>query len=316
MSDITTPYLCLGTFMTQLLRFVDATTTARDRANGKSESHSVRLIYKGLINIYHMHVTYLAEGTLKPYASDVKSCKQSRPEYAEFDKHDIRKDFDADIKKKNSDSLKWMQDFTAEYLSINTDVKEKRLVKIMLKMIAEDLYIEPAQKFYILGNGKSISKSEIPALKELKIEALLLGILHYIISSRSDKNEIGAETYKAMCTDSYNDWLEEYDISHLEKISLLGYSGISEEQEEEQEEPQENDTGAKSENMIPEEDTTEQDSIPDDNETSANENTSDNSSQGFNITPNVTQYIQKQVVNNTKTIVNNAPINHIDTINL
>ena len=303
-TEIIKPYLCLGTFMTQLLRFVDASTKPRLRAGGNSDDRSERLIYKGLINVYHMGEPYLSNATLKTYASDVKSCKKSRPEFAEFDNHDIRKVFEADIKKKNSDALQWMQDFVSDYLSLDTPERKERIVKIMFKMISEDSYIEPAQCFYILGNGKSIAKSAISTLTEIKIEALLLGVLHFIITTRSDKNEIGAETYSKMQNDKYKDWLTKFDIAHLSKITLAGRSGISEKTGETQEDKKSNESAG----------TNSTDNAPDD-DPSIDEGSADNASKGFTITPNVTQYIQQQIVNNNKTIINTAPIDHIDTIN-
>ena len=309
--SMTVPYLCIGTFMTQLLRFVDPTTNPRLRAKGYSDGHSERLIYRELINVYHMNETFLPESTLKTYASDVKSCKQSRPEFADFNNHDVRKDFEADIKRKNSISLKWMQDFGADYLSLHNDTLKERIVKIMLKMIAEDPYIEPGQKFYILGTGKAIPKSDFNSLNEVKIEALLLGVMHFIITKRYDQNESGAKTYAAMANDAYNDWLEKYDISHIEKIQLLGRSGISEKKDI----PEEKTSVDTKENTECKESVGEEtDSTTHDDDTYTDDTSTDDTTKSFTITPNVTQYIQRQVVDNSKTVINKAPIEHIENL--
>lgn len=299
MPNMTMPYLCFGTFMTQLLRFVNATTTANDRASGKSDAKSERLIYKGLITVYHMDKVFLPESTLKTYASDVKACKKSRPEFADFTNFDLRRDFESDITSKAPSSLLWMQDFVANYLTVKKAVQKERIVKIMLNMIKNDPYMEPTQKLFILGNGKSIYKKDLVSLEKIQIEALLLGIWHYIIINRYDKNESGADTIAAMGHESYNKWIEEYPLPENTEIVLLGPSGIS------------SDTG--DDNISSDGDEViGAENDPDASSKTANDD--DIKSPGTSEKPFVFQHVEKQVVQNATTI--NNITGPIDTLNI
>jgi hypothetical protein len=77
------------------------------------------------------------------------------------------------------------------------DVKKKgvQLVRSLLGAIKDDGDILDGDEFYI-EPGNAVSKKELVGMENFTAEYFLLGVWHYIIMQRADKNEKGEKTYQ------------------------------------------------------------------------------------------------------------------------
>ena len=85
------PYLCGGTFLAQILRAMERTTTSTDHMNGQKESLPEREIFRRLLSIYRL-VEFPADagGSIKTYASQFKVCQNSLASFTGFADNDSR----------------------------------------------------------------------------------------------------------------------------------------------------------------------------------------------------------------------------------
>ena len=187
------PYLCGGTFLCQVLRARNDLATATDYMKSKKENLSEQETFRRLISIYQLKDFY-SDTSLKTYTSEYKSCKKSLTAYARFTDSDLRLAFDSAVRAKNSLALWMMGDFVGEF--INVKDKGVQLVRCLLGLIKDDDSILPHECFFILS-GESVTKAELSTMDHFAIEPFLLGVWHYIIMRRADKNENGAYTYQS-----------------------------------------------------------------------------------------------------------------------
>ena len=189
------PYLCGGTFFTQLLRAMERTTTPNDRLKGQKEDLREQDGFRRLLSIYRLVDIPAPRGdTLKTYASDFKKCKDSKATYSKFTDSDCRMAFDRDVRSGNSKALSMMSKFVEEALD---DHGKEQAVRCLLGLIKDDESIQPDDEFCILPNGGFVSRSNICNLGIYYIEPFLLGVWHFVIINRAEQNELGADTYKS-----------------------------------------------------------------------------------------------------------------------
>lgn len=192
MANGTVPYLCGGTFFYQILRAKKPSATATEHTKGKKDSLSEPETLRRLISIYQL-VDFLDCSSLGPNTSSFKSCKDSLTSFAQFTDSDRQRKFDSAVKKKNSVALRMMWDFVNEFIDVED--KGEQLVRCLLGMIMDDGGILPDDIFLL--NGKPVTKQELIGMRRFEIEPFLLGVWHYIIMRRADKNKDGAATYQS-----------------------------------------------------------------------------------------------------------------------
>lgn len=193
MTNVTTPYLCGGTFLTQLLRARHNLTTAADHIHKQRENLSEQETFRKLISIYQLN-DFWGGTSLKTYTSKYKSCTDSLTAFAQFSDSDLRLAFDIDVRSESSTALKMMSDFVSEFINIKD--KGVQLVRCLLGIIKDDTSIPNNDSFYI-KIGEAVTKAELIDMDTFTIESFLLGVWHYIIMNRADKNKKGADTYKS-----------------------------------------------------------------------------------------------------------------------
>lgn len=190
------PYLCGGTFLTQILRVTERTTTSTDHTKGQKESLPEREVFRRLLSIYRLgDFPSDVGGSIKTYASQFKGCQNSLVSFTGFADSDFRMKFDRDVRSENSKALYMMSNFVSECIDIPKNGEQ--LVRCLLGMIKDDDTIKSTDEFYILPDGSSISKKDIDSTDKIYIEPFLLGVWHYVIMNRAEKNELGAETYQS-----------------------------------------------------------------------------------------------------------------------
>lgn len=190
------PYLCGGTFLTQVLRVTERTTKPTDRLNGKKEDIHDQDVFRRLLSVYRLvNLPAPAGDTQKTYASDFKQCKDSKAAYTKFTDSDCRQKFDYDVRSGKSKALYMMSEFVKDCI----DVKEngEQVVRCLLGVIKDDKTVKATDEFFILLDGGSMTKQDMLQTDKFFIEPFLLGIWHYIIMNRAEKNELGTDTYKS-----------------------------------------------------------------------------------------------------------------------
>lgn len=115
MADKSIPYLCGGTFLTQVLRARLPVTTATDHINSKKECLPEQEVFRRLISIYQMKDFNAYEGdSLKTNTSNFKSCKETCQAFALFSDNDMKREFDENVHKSDSAALAMMSEFVRD----------------------------------------------------------------------------------------------------------------------------------------------------------------------------------------------------------
>ena len=187
-----TPYLCGGTFLTQILRVRKELTSSAEHTNGQKESLSEQETFRRLISIYQLS-DFFGGTSLKPYTSKYKSCTDSLVAYGQFSDNDLHRALDEDIKDRHSKALRMMAEFVQEFLD---PALWLQLVRCLLDMIENDDAILANDEFFITPDSSATKAKDISNIDHFYIESFLLGVCHYIIINRADDNEKGADTYK------------------------------------------------------------------------------------------------------------------------
>ena len=214
----TLSYLCGGTFLSQILRARNQLKTSTEHTKCQKENLSEHETFRRLISIYQLKDFY-GGTSLKTYTSQYKSCQKSLTAYTQFNDNDLCVAFDSSVKGHNLVALKMMSDFVGEF--INVKDKGVQLVRCLLSMIKNDDSIPKSDLFFI-KIGEAVKKENLITMDSFEIEPLLLGIWHYIIMNRADKNENGVSTYRLWYSskDNYcgtvgNDILQNINVSSI-----------------------------------------------------------------------------------------------------
>lgn len=198
MKNTRIPFLCGGTFFVQVLRSRKSTKTHTELVKGQKESLSEPELFRRLISIYQLTDFCSAGTTLKTYASFFKQCQKNFCTFIGFNDYDKRRNFGEDIQKENSKAFSAMVQFTRDF--INESLYEQ-LTRNLLGLIQEDSSIPVDEKFFIWP--KWVEKQSLITHTELNLPDLLLGILYYIATNRSNENIKGADTYHSWFPVSY-----------------------------------------------------------------------------------------------------------------
>lgn len=158
------PYLCSGTFLTQILRARKELTTSTEHTSGQKESLSEQETFRRLISIYHLSDFY-GGTSLKPYTSKYKSCTDSLVAYGQFSDNDLHRAFDEDIRNDNSIALHMISEFVQEFIAPTLWLQ---LVRSLLDMIRTDKDIQADDMFYITADTSAVSAKDINHLDHIR----------------------------------------------------------------------------------------------------------------------------------------------------
>lgn len=193
MSDEKTPYLCGGVFFFLLLQAVLPNGSARDHRAGIKDEHKAPIVMSDLIYVYTGDHNYGAEKDTSYY----RECNSEGSCNVPFNDIAVVTAFDNTIKEKYSIALSRMTEFVNWH--INFEMKDW-LVKALLEIIENDADITSTDKFYILSSGKPLHISDVKQATTFELQPFLLGILHYILSERREKNKNGKATLDTLGT--------------------------------------------------------------------------------------------------------------------
>ena len=190
------PYLCGGTFLTQVLRARANRKTPTDYTEGKKESLTESETFRRLISIYRLKDFDPGGDSLKTYTTGYKTCTKEYRDYLQFLDNDLRRDFDEDVRSENSLALHMMSEFVQE---LTDDKKGKALVRCLLDMLLHDPDLKKPDMLYIAPTP--VIRGQLDSIRQFDLPYFLLGVWHYIIMSRSEYNLNGAATYNAWYPD-------------------------------------------------------------------------------------------------------------------
>lgn len=224
------PYLCGGTFFTQLI------------LNSANDTKETTILEK-LLKIYYCNDS--EENSInfsKPQVSAFKSCTKEAPDAFGFKENFMRERFDKAVKSNDKIVFDLTKDLVdVLYAGKNMDrkpsqfeinSKKERLVLNLLYIIQQDDKISPDTKFFISETKIATQKEDLSKVENVVLIPFLLGVWHYIITQRYNKNKNGEVTYKSWIIDEkdhiknskHNFRSKLYEDSEKKELIILGTS--------------------------------------------------------------------------------------------
>lgn len=192
------PFLCGGTFFTQLLRMKKSPSRSRtDGLTGEKDKVNNQRMLEALIRFFKPDFMVYSDNTFKGDTSDYKSCKESQGDNLPFD--ESRTDFsyfDNLVKKQYKDVLPLMKQFVDRFINTDDEKKVSDAVKALLQTIADDKSIDDNAEFFMGAMGNPLTKAELANRQEIILEPFLLGVWHFILLHRP-VNTDGRNTFLA-----------------------------------------------------------------------------------------------------------------------
>lgn len=184
------PYLCGGTFLTQVIRARANRKTPTDYTEGQKESLTENETFRRLISIFRLEDFDPGGDSLKTYTTGYKTCTKEYRNYLQFLDNDLRRDFDDDVKSHHSIALHMMAEFVAE---LTDNKKGKALCRCLLDMLLHDPDIKEDDVLYICE--EPVTQKQLKSIDHFDLPYFLIGVWHFIIMNRSEYNLNGAATY-------------------------------------------------------------------------------------------------------------------------
>lgn len=208
-------YLSLGIFLKLLSRYTRKDKTiAEKRFLGANNTVISTTIFKYFISALTLN-WYTDDNeradTLKSLNSNLINCKKELFNFKFLmpEKDEIKAAFIKDVQSDTQTALAFMTEFVLYCIDEN---KCRQMVDELLRAIRDDKDIADDTAFYIFGNGKSATKSEMVDKQfNFTADCFLLGVWHFLISERSESNRIGRDTL----VDWYGTSTETYGKSQI-----------------------------------------------------------------------------------------------------
>lgn len=205
MTNTGIPRLCGGTVFTLILEARQQRYGVREHFAGDSDGLSEMDTLIGLAQVMVPDLKRPAktrEDTVQGNTTEFKICKTAGGKgYYPFSNRQSKKAFDDRVKGNYAEALKAMCDFVKNFIWVKgSDKQDANLVKALLDLIERDDSINNSQVFYIMPDGKPVTKQRIDQIdgEDVCLESFLLGVWHYAIMRR-EGNTIGKATMNEWC---------------------------------------------------------------------------------------------------------------------
>lgn len=205
MTNTGIPRLCGGTVFTLILEARQQRYGVREHFAGDSDGLSEMDTLIGLAQVIVPDLKRPAktrEDTVQGNTTEFKICKTAGGKgYYPFSNRQSKKAFDDRVKGYYAEALKAMCDFVKNFIWVKgSDKQDVNLVKALLDLIERDDSINNSQVFYIMPDGKPVTKQRIDQIdgEDVCLESFLLGVWHYAIMRR-EGNTIGKATMNEWC---------------------------------------------------------------------------------------------------------------------
>ena len=205
MTNTGIPRLSGGTVFTLILEARQQRYGVREHFAGDSDGLSEMDTLIGLAQVMVPDLKRPAktrEDTVQGNTTEFKICKTAGGKgYYPFSNRQSKKAFDDRVKGYYAEALKAMCDFVKNFIWVKgSDKQDVNLVKALLDLIERDDSINNSQVFYIMPEGKPVTKQRIDQIdgEDVCLESFLLGVWHYAIMRR-EGNTIGKATMNEWC---------------------------------------------------------------------------------------------------------------------
>ena len=205
MTNTGIPRLCGGTVFTLILEARQQRYGVREHFAGDSDGLSEMDTLIGLAQVMVPDLKRPAktrEDTVQGNTTEFKICKTAGGKgYYPFSNRQSKMAFDDRVKGYYAEALKAMCDFVKNFIWVKgSDKQDVNLVKALLDLIERDDSINNSQVFYIMPDGKPVTKQRIDQIdgEDVCLESFLLGVWHYAIMRR-EGNTIGKATMNEWC---------------------------------------------------------------------------------------------------------------------
>lgn len=187
MTEKKVPYLCGGVMFFLLTQTVLPNGTARDHRDGIADDHANPILMKDFIYTFTGKDVYGSDKDTSKYLN----CESEGTVNLPFNNIAVVTTFDNLIKEKYPAALKRMSRFVKHH--IDPDLREW-LVKAILEIIENDSSISEDDLFCITSAGAFVPKKDIRKMAEFELQPFLVGVLHFILQQRREKNRLGVGT--------------------------------------------------------------------------------------------------------------------------
>ena len=188
MPDQRKPYLCGGVFLTQLMKARPARNGVRGRFAGDHDGLSDPEMVLAFIKVMNPDFSAPAGNTFKENVSSYKNCRKNCGTYLPFapDSAEVRV-FDICVRNDYAKALARMTAFTDEFIEVGTEAKkDESLVQELVEIIRDDRSIPADAVFYMKEDGAPVTKAQLLTSTAICLQALLVGVWHYILINRPD----------------------------------------------------------------------------------------------------------------------------------
>ena len=184
------PYLC-GCVLYLLLRKATLPDASpRQHKEGVKDGHKNPIFMADLVYTFTGVQTVGSDTDTSRYREGKKEGSINVP----FNDSAYISSFDDTVKHRYGEALDRVCQFVTWHL--NPEMRGW-FVKACLDVIDNDEDIEDDEVFYVKGDGSTISKSGLRTESIFELQPFLLGILHYVLVRRADKNSLGIPTLDA-----------------------------------------------------------------------------------------------------------------------
>jgi hypothetical protein len=227
MAGSTTQYfLCGGTFFTLLLQSMKKPVTEKF---GMKREFTEPQVLRDLIKIHYPDFKIdKSTDSFDKTASIYQACKISRSNVIPLNNATIRNAFTSRMKTDYLTCVKQMQKIIDDYfLEDSTGYIRIGLIKQLLELISIDHTVSDTALFYVLPNGKPVTKADMLQQNDFCLPAFLLGIWHYVttndIDNRKGEDTISAWHKKADKPNTKGEFISRIGESIEREIKLLPF---------------------------------------------------------------------------------------------
>jgi len=178
------PYLCGSFFYGLLLHVKSDGVSSREHQKGIKDTVNGRDIFWGLSSFIDADAPYPAADFCSDY---LKGNMPKRTVFFKIDEDYLVGSFDQRVKNHYDDELKLMHDNVVSCLK-DSDEARRWLAQTLMRVIHEDKTLEGAE-FYCQENGTPITREDLLAQPSVCLDALLLGIWHFLIINRKERDD-------------------------------------------------------------------------------------------------------------------------------
>lgn len=186
-----------GVLFNVLLASVKPRERKKDQLSGKKDGLSDTDVFRGLLYVMSGERRNIADDVLKTPLSNFKSCKVSDSDYVGFGNTDLARNFHEQFRLANLDQIKRAKWFLSHYFNEN-DESQELMAKRLIALLLLDEEISNDEHFRI-QIGNFIPYSELKSVQAVSLSDLLLSIIDFIFTDRSE-NELGRELFLKICS--------------------------------------------------------------------------------------------------------------------